>query len=258
LEEGENKIALLYSPPMHAPRLTPDILLRAYAEGLFPMAERRDDPTLYWVSPEKRGIFPLEAFHIPKRLARTVRSDIFHVSVDTAFGDVMRACATPAKGREETWINDEILRLYTALHASGHAHSLECRREGRLVGGLYGVRLGGAFFGESMFSRETDASKVALVHLVARLKLGGFKLLDAQFLTEHLARFGAVEIPRKAYLAKLSDAIAEPAYWPASSGSVGMPSSAPALGDTGLTGAVAVTDGAWSGALVLQLIAQTS
>jgi leucyl/phenylalanyl-tRNA--protein transferase len=176
----------------------------------------------------------------------------------------MRACAEPAPDREETWINDEILRLYTALHASGHAHSLECRREGRLVGGLYGVQLGGAFFGESMFARETDASKVALVHLVARLKLGGFKLLDAQFLTEHLARFGAVEIPRKAYLAKLGDAIAAPAYWPAPpywpapSGNSGMPSSAPALGETTLTGAVAVTDGAWPGALVLQLIAQTS
>ena len=243
---------------MHAPRLTPEIVLRAYAEGLFPMAERRDDPTLYWVSPEQRGIIPLDAFHIPKRLARTVRSDIFHVSVDTAFGEVMRACAAPAKNREETWINDGILELYAALHDSGHAHSLECRREGRLVGGLYGVKLGGAFFGESMFSRQTDASKVALVHLAARLRLGGFKLLDAQFLTEHLARFGAVEIPREAYLAKLGEAIAAPAYWPAPSGNSGMPSSAPALGDTDLTGAVAATDGAWPGALVLQLIAQTS
>jgi leucyl/phenylalanyl-tRNA--protein transferase len=243
---------------MHAPRLTSEILLRAYAEGLFPMAERRDDPTLFWVSPEQRGIIPLDAFHVSKRLARTVRSDRFSVTADYAFADVMHACAEPGPGREETWINDGILELYTALHASGHAHSLECRREGRLVGGLYGVRLGGAFFGESMFSRETDASKVALVHLVARLKLGGFKLLDAQFLTEHLARFGAVEIPRAAYLAKLSEAIAAPAYWPASSGNSGMPSSAPALGDTGLTGVAAVTDGAWPGALVLQLIAQTS
>jgi len=243
---------------MHAPRLTPDILLRAYAEGLFPMAERRDDPALYWVSPEKRGIFPLDAFHIPKRLQRVVRSDIFHVSVDTAFGEVMRACAAPSEGREETWINDEILRLYADLHASGHAHSLEARREGRLVGGLYGVRLGGAFFGESMFSRETDASKVALVHLVARLNFGGFKLLDAQFLTEHLARFGAVEISREDYLAKLGGAIAAHAYWPAPSGSSGKASLAPALGETGLTGVSAVTDGAWPGALVLHLITQTS
>ena len=243
---------------MHSPRLTPEIVLRAYAEGLFPMAERRDDPTLYRVSPEQRGIIPLDAFHVPRRLARTVRSDIFHVSVDTAFGEVMRACAAPAKNREETWINDGILELYAALHASGHAHSLECRRDGRLVGGLYGVRLGGAFFGESMFSRETDASKVALVHLVARLRLGGFKLLDAQFRTDHLARFGAVEIPRTAYLAELNEAIAAPAYWPASSGSSGIASLAPALGETALTGAAAVTDGAWPGALVLQLIAQTS
>jgi leucyl/phenylalanyl-tRNA--protein transferase len=243
---------------MHAPRLTPDILLRAYTEGLFPMAERRDDPALYWVSPDKRGVFPLDAFHIPKRLARTVHSDKFAVTADTAFAEIMRACAEPAPGREETWINDEILRLYAALHASGHAHSLEVRRDGRLVGGLYGVRLGGAFFGESMFSRETDASKVALVHLVARLKLGGFKLLDAQFLTEHLARFGAVEISREAYLAKLGEAIAAPAYWPAPSGNSGMASLAPALGETALTGASAVTDGAWPGALVLHLITQTS
>ena len=244
---------------MHAPRLTPDILLRAYAAGLFPMAERRDDPELYWVSPERRGIFPLDAFHIPKRLARTVRSDHFEVTADTAFADVMRACAAPGPGRDQSWINDEILRLYTALHASGHAHSLECRREGRLVGGLYGVQLGGAFFGESMFTLETDASKVALVHLVARLRLGGFKLLDAQFLTAHLARFGAVEIPREAYLVKLGEAIAALAYWPASSGSSGKPSLAPALGETGLTGAVAATAGVpWPGALVLQLIAQTS
>jgi leucyl/phenylalanyl-tRNA---protein transferase len=243
---------------MHSPRLTPEIVLRAYAEGLFPMAERRDDPALYWVSPEKRGIIPLDAFHVSKRLARTVRGDRFHVTADTAFAEVMEACAEPGEGREETWINDEILRLYAALHADGNAHSLECRRGGKLVGGLYGVRLGGAFFGESMFSRENDASKVALVHLVARLRLGGFKLLDAQFLTEHLARFGAVEIPRAAYLARLRKAIAAHAYWPASSGSSGMPSSAPALGDTALTGAAAVTDGVWPGALVLQLIAQTS
>ena len=200
---------------MHGPsRLTPEILLRAYAEGLFPMAERRGDPTLYWVSPEKRGIIPLDSFHVPHRLARTVRSGAFTVAADTAFRDVMVACAAPAPGREESWINDEILRLYTALHAGGHAHSVECWKEGELVGGLYGVRLGAAFFGESMFSRARDASKVALVHLVDGLKRGGFVLLDSQFITAHLARFGAIEIPREQYLMKLAHALSRDAIWP--------------------------------------------
>ena len=200
---------------MHGtPRLTPEILLRAYAEGLFPMAERRGDPTLYWVSPEKRGIIPLDAFHVPHRLARTVRSGAFTVTADTAFRDVMEACAAPAPGREETWINDEILRLYCALHSSGHAHSVECWQNGKLVGGLYGVRLGAAFFGESMFSRARDASKVALVALVDGLKRGGFVLLDSQFITAHLAHFGAVEIPREQYLMKLANALSRDAIWP--------------------------------------------
>ena len=200
---------------MHGtPRLTPEILLRAYAEGLFPMAERRGDPTLYWVSPEKRGIIPLDTFHVPHRLARTVRSGAFTVTADTAFRDVMEACAAPAPGREETWINDEILRLYCALHASGHAHSVECWQNGELVGGLYGVRLGAAFFGESMFSRARDASKVALVALVDGLKRGGFVLLDSQFITAHLARFGAIEIPREQYLMKLTYALSRDAIWP--------------------------------------------
>jgi len=200
---------------MHGtPRLTPEILLRAYAEGLFPMAERRGDPTLYWVSPEKRGIFPLDTFHVPRRLARTVRSDRFIVTADAAFRDVMLACAAPAPGREETWINDEILRLYTALHAGGHAHSIECWQDGELVGGLYGVRLGAAFFGESMFSRARDASKVALVHLVDTLKRGGFTLLDTQFLTSHLASLGAVEVSRAEYLALLNQALNREAIWP--------------------------------------------
>ena len=199
---------------MHGtPKLTPEILLRAYAEGLFPMAERRGDPTLYWVSPEKRGIIPLDTFHVPRRLARTVRSGAFTVTADTAFRDVMQACAAPAPGREESWINDEILRLYCALHASGHAHSIECWQDGRLVGGLYGVRLGAAFFGESMFTRVRDASKVALVHLVDGLKRGGFVLLDSQFITAHLARFGAVEIPREHYLMKLAAALTRDAVW---------------------------------------------
>ena len=198
---------------MHGPRLTPEILLRAYAEGLFPMAERRGDPVLYWVSPEKRGIIPLSGFHVPQRLARTVRSGRFTVTSDQAFRDVMLACAAPAPGREESWINDEILRLYTALHAGGHAHSIECWQNGALVGGLYGVRLGAAFFGESMFSRERDASKVALVHLVDALRRGGFTLLDTQFITAHLARFGAIEIARAQYLTMLNQALGREAVW---------------------------------------------
>lgn len=199
---------------MHGPRLTPEILLRAYAEGLFPMAERRGDPTLYWVSPEKRGVIPLDGFHIPQRLARTVRSGRFAVTSDRAFRDVMLACAAPAPGREESWINDEILRLYTALHAGGHAHSIECWQNGALVGGLYGVRLGAAFFGESMFSRQRDASKVALVHLVDGLRRGGFTLLDTQFITTHLAQFGAIEISRAQYLSLLNQALNREAMWP--------------------------------------------
>ena len=194
--------------------LTPEILLRAYAEGLFPMAERRGDPTLYWVSPDKRGILPLDAFHVPRRLARTVRSNHFTVTADQAFRDVMLACAAPTPTRPESWINDEILRLYTALHVSGHAHSIECWRDGELVGGLYGVRLGAAFFGESMFSRQRDASKVALVTLVEGLRRGGFALLDTQFLTSHLARFGAIEVPRQHYQMKLNAALNREALWP--------------------------------------------
>jgi leucyl/phenylalanyl-tRNA--protein transferase len=204
-----------YDLPMHgSPRLTPEILLRAYAEGLFPMAERRGDPTLYWVSPEKRGIIPLDAFHVPRRLVRTIRSNVFQVTADRCFRHVMEACAAPAPGRTESWINDEIVRLYTALHASGHAHSIECWRDGALAGGLYGVRLGAAFFGESMFSRRRDASKVALAHLMAGLKRSGFVLLDTQFITAHLARFGAIEIPRERYLLKLHDALNREAAWP--------------------------------------------
>jgi leucyl/phenylalanyl-tRNA--protein transferase len=199
---------------MHAPLLTPEILLSAYAQGLFPMAERRDDPTLYWVSPEKRGVIPLDGLHVPKRLARTVRSNRYRITSDHAFARVMRACAQPAPGRDQTWINDEILRLYTALHAGGHAHSVECWDGDRLAGGLYGVSLGAAFFGESMFSILRDASKVALVALVEILRGGGFMLLDAQFLTQHLAQFGAYEIPREDYLVRLHAAIAREGIWP--------------------------------------------
>ena len=187
--------------------LNPETLLRAYAVGLFPMAERHDDTTLYWIDPEKRGILPLDKFHIPRRLRRTVRRNMFDVVCNSAFEQVIRYCAKPADDRDETWINDEIIKLYLNLHELGRAHSVECWHDGNLMGGLYGVALGGAFFGESMFSRETDASKVALVHLVARLRKGGFQLLDTQFVTQHLAQFGAVEILRSGYRELLSSAL---------------------------------------------------
>lgn len=167
------------------------------------MAEARDDPRVFLVEPDQRGVLPLDRFHIPSRLRRTVRSEPFEVRVSTAFAAVLDACAAPAPGREDTWINAPIRRLYIELHQRGFAHSVECWRDEALVGGLYGVTLGGAFFGESMFSRARDASKVALVHLVARLKKGGWRLLDAQFLTEHLAQFGAEETPQSAYLRML-------------------------------------------------------
>ena len=187
-------------------RFGPDELLHCYATGVFPMGEARDDPRVFLVEPDMRGLIPLEAFHIPTRLRRTVRAGRFDVRVNTAFAAVVEACASAAPGREDSWINDPIRRLYGELNARGHAHSIECWEDERLVGGLYGVTLGGAFFGESMFSRERDASKVALVHLVARLKRGGWRLLDAQFMTEHLGQFGAVEVPQSAYLRQLRTA----------------------------------------------------
>jgi leucyl/phenylalanyl-tRNA--protein transferase len=182
-------------------------LLACYARGVFPMADARGDARVFLIDPEHRGIIPLDRFHIPRRLARTVRSEPFEIRIDSAFAEVVAACAQAAPHRTETWINGPIERLYGQLHALGHAHSVECWQDGELVGGLYGVALKGAFFGESMFSRRTDASKVALVHLVARLVAGGFTLLDTQFLTEHLARFGAEEIPRREYQRRLAQAL---------------------------------------------------
>ena len=190
------------------------MLLRAYALGIFPMAERRGDDEIYWVDPERRGVLPLDGFHLPRRLARTVRQARFQIRCDTAFDEVVEACAEPDFGRPETWINSPIQRLSAQLFALGYAHSVECWQEGELVGGLYGISLGGAFFGESMFSRARDASKVALVHLVEGLRRGGFMLLDTQFITPHLVRFGAVEIPREHYLAKLAEALNREAIWP--------------------------------------------
>lgn len=179
-------------------------LLNCYRRGVFPMADSREDMRLFLMDPDLRGVLPLERFHVPKRLRKTVRQDPFRVTVDTAFNRVIEACAEPHPTRPATWINDPILNLYGALHRKGYAHSVECwTEEGDLVGGLYGVALGGAFFGESMFSRATDASKVALVHLVARLKIGGFELLDAQFHNPHLEQFGLEEISRDEFRAKL-------------------------------------------------------
>jgi leucyl/phenylalanyl-tRNA--protein transferase len=194
--------------------LTPELLLRAYAAGIFPMAESSDDPELFWVDPVHRGILPLDGFHLPRRLRRTLRSDRFAISCDRAFAATIRGCAEPTSERPQTWINGEILRIYTALHEQGYAHSVETWAEGMLVGGLYGVALGGAFFGESMFSRVTDASKVALAHLVALLRHGGFRLLDTQFVTDHLQRFGAIEISRAHYRRLLADALGANAYFP--------------------------------------------
>lgn len=191
-----------------APSLTPDLLLRAYAAGIFPMSDSADDPEIFWVEPRKRGIFPLDAFHVPRRLARIVKAERFEVATDRDFDGVIDGCAEPAPGRETTWINPLIRDLYGDLYRRGHVHTVECWRGGRLVGGLYGVALKAAFFGESMFSRETDASKVALVHLVARLRRGGFRLLDAQFITPHLARFGAIQVSRRDYHRRLADALA--------------------------------------------------
>lgn len=194
------------------PTFDAEALIAAYRAGVFPMAESRDDPELFLVDPRRRGVIPLDGLHVPRRLARVIRQDRFTISLDMDFEGVLDACAAPGAGREETWISKPIRRLYLDLHARGVAHSVECRRDGRLVGGLYGVALGGAFFGESMFSRPdlggADASKTALVHLVARLRAGGFTLLDTQFLTDHLTQFGAVEISRAEYRRRLATALA--------------------------------------------------
>ncbi len=194
--------------------LTSDLLLRAYASGVFPMARGRDDPRLYWIEPDHRGIVPLDGFHISRSLRRTLRHQPFTIRCDTAFEAVMRACGEAADDRPDTWINEEIVRQFVQLFHLGLAHSVECWRDDTLVGGLYGLALGAAFFGESMFSRRTDASKVALVHLVARLKRGGFRLLDTQFVTDHLRRFGAIEIPRDDYRRRLDAALQERAVFP--------------------------------------------
>jgi leucyl/phenylalanyl-tRNA---protein transferase len=189
------------------PEITPELLLKAYAAGIFPMAESADDTTLHWVEPHMRGILPLDALRTTRKLRALIKSGYFKVTADRDFAAVISACAEPGEGRATTWISQRIQKLYTALYEEGHAHSIEVWREGSLAGGLYGVSLGAAFFGESMFHRETDASKVALTYLVARLRIGGYALLDTQFVTPHLLSLGAVEIPRERYNRQLAAAI---------------------------------------------------
>jgi leucyl/phenylalanyl-tRNA--protein transferase len=213
--------------------ITPQVLLKAYACGIFPMAESATDSALYWIEPERRGILPLDDVHVPRRLARTIRQERFEVRIDNDFEAVINGCAAPRSGRQSTWINSRIRTLYGELFELGCCHTVEVWREGRLAGGLYGVRLAGAFFGESMFSRERDASKIALVYLVARLKYGGFKLLDTQFLTEHLANFGATEVSREKFQGLLDGALLGPGEFSA------LPADC-------------------SGSFVLQLVSQTS
>lgn len=192
------------NPPFE---ITPDVLLKAYACGIFPMAETADDPALYWIEPEQRGIIPLSGFHVPARLARTVRTTALTVHVDRDFDAVIDGCAAPAPDRDRTWINGRIRKLYRGLFDRGHCHTVEVYDGDRLVGGLYGVSLGRAYFGESMFHTVRDASKIALVHLIARLKAGGFTLCDTQYVTDHLRTFGAVEVPKKRYHKLLEDAL---------------------------------------------------
>jgi leucyl/phenylalanyl-tRNA--protein transferase len=202
------------------PRLTPELLLCAYASGLFPMANDRHDPTVHWIEPRRRGILPLERFHMPRSLKKVVRRARFEVRVDSAFASVIEACAEPRDNRPRTWLNDELIELYVELHRLGYAHSVESWADDRLVGGLYGVSIGAAFFGESMFSDERDASKVALVELVERLALGGYRLLDTQFVTDHLRRFGAIEISRETYRRSLRSALAQSAVFYSGAGAV--------------------------------------
>lgn len=196
------------------------LLLRAYAMGIFPMADSRDDPEIFWVEPKKRAVLPLDQFHMSASLRKVVRSDRFTVTADCDFAGVIQACGAVAEDRPETWINGQIEDACLRLHHAGHAHSVECWRDGRLVGGLYGIALGRAFFGESMFSRETDASKVALAWLVARLRVGGFTLLDCQFMTDHLRSLGAIEISQEEYLQVLGEAVAGVTFGAGADGSV--------------------------------------
>jgi leucyl/phenylalanyl-tRNA--protein transferase len=257
--------------------ITPQVLLKAYACGIFPMAESAEDNALYWIEPERRGILPLDGMHVPKRLARTIRSDVFEVKIDRNFEAVIDGCAAPRSGRRSTWINGRIRTLYRELFALGHCHTVEVWQDGVLAGGLYGVHLGRAFFGESMFSKARDASKIALVYLVARLVYGGFTLLDTQFVTGHLARFGAIEVSRDEFQRLLEGALGGGVAQGNGSGSGGGGAAASAgaspgraspggasAGGASAAGAApgaaafsALPEGA-GGAFVLQLVSQTS
>ncbi len=237
-------------------QINPEELLLAYRLGIFPMAESRDAEDVLWIRPHERGIIPLETFHVPRRLARVVRSDRFRVSFDRAFAEIIRGCAKSRPERRETWINDAIIEVFKSLHQRGLAHSVEVWRGHNLAGGLYGLAIGGAFFAESKFSRERDASKVALVHLAARLKTAGFKLLDAQFPNPHLDQFGAVVVTEERFQQLLSRALTAPADFYFRAGSaVGA-----AAGAAGETAAAVAGPGAsgWAGSSVLQVITQTS
>lgn len=236
--------------------LDPSLLLKAYAAGIFPMADGRDDADVYWVDPRKRGVLPLDRFRLSRSLAKTLRSERYQTTADAAFGEVVRLCAETAPDRPSTWINHTIENSVALLHETGHAHSIETWRDGELVGGLYGIRLGRAFFGESMFSRATDASKVALAHLVARLQAGGFTLLDCQFITPHLASLGAVEIDRKDYMVLLSAALTGGGEGSAA-GDFGALDRLAAPGDPSLPRTTSVS-GPVSGCFIAQALVQTS
>ncbi|MET0270721.1 MAG: leucyl/phenylalanyl-tRNA--protein transferase [Sphingomonas sp.] len=233
-----------------------DLLLRAYSVGVFPMADGRAAPEIFWVEPKKRGVLPLDGFRLSRSLAKTIRSDRFAVTADRAFGAVVAACAEATADRPDTWINPQIEAAYADLHRRGHAHSIECWRGDALVGGLYGVKLGAAFFGESMFSRERDSSKVALAWLVARLRVGGFRLLDCQFITDHLASLGAVEIGRKAYVGLLDSALGVGAG--AASGGVSADFFALERRGAAPGDAADIVSGPISGCRITQLLGQTS
>ena len=234
--------------------LDPDLLLRAYSVGVFPMANTRDAGDVFWVEPKRRGVLPLDGFHLSRSLAKTLRSDRFTVTVDTVFAEVVARCAEPTPDRPDTWINPDIERAYAELHRRGYCHSVETWFDRELVGGLYGVRLGAAFFGESMFSRMRDASKIALAHLVARLRAGNFRLLDCQFLTDHLASLGTIEIDRQTYVALLDAALG---LGSASAGGASGAADFFAIG-RGAGADAAIVSGPISGWRIVQLLGQTS